>query len=106
MGSWQDESISAAARQNPAGFQGALAGFSRVYHPDGFGTASLSQGFVLENGSRCGNSERDVPSEDGVGGWGGGASDCPGLARGSVGGHLFDDLCQQCVYSWSIRFTS
>lgn len=42
----------------------ALVGFSHMYHPDGLRDTLFSQGCILENGSSCGNSGRNVHAKD------------------------------------------
>ena len=41
-----------------------LTGFSHVYCPDGLSNTLLSQGYVFENGSHCGNGGQNVHSKD------------------------------------------
>ena len=38
-------------------------GFNYVYHSDGLNNALLSQGYVLENGSHCGNGVQSIDSK-------------------------------------------
>ena len=43
---------------------GALTEFSQIYYPDGLNNTFLSQGYILENGSHCGNSGQNIHSKD------------------------------------------
>ena len=42
----------------------ALTGISHIYRPEGHDNTLLSQGYVLQNDSQCGNGGQNVHSKD------------------------------------------
>lgn len=87
VGGLQDEQISIPTCWTLKVYVEALPGFSQIFSPDGLNSTSLSQGCILENGSRSlWNSEHSTQLWEEGRGWG--TSKWLDPAHGSTHGHV------------------